>query len=191
MAMSVRNTKNPLLVFGVFLLAACSSTGPGLPPAPDSPSAVPPISTAQMPVEIPVVDPSPSIPQNQPQLPASKGGSSSPAIDTPFWLSVGQTAALDVQDSSYAITFVGVTEDSRCPQGAQCIVAGTVSVIVRVAKDAENPVEIRLSRGDVGETQSTVQVEAIALTLSKVSPLAAVGESVDPAAYQLELLIEN
>jgi hypothetical protein len=84
---------------------------------------------------------------------------------------------------------VEVTEDSRCPQGAQCIVAGNIGVKLSVSKDGGDFLEVVLSRGDVGETQPTMQIEAISLTLKNVAPLASVGEAVDPATYQLELLI--
>ena len=120
-----------------------------------------------------------------------KGGNNIPNIGQPFWIPVGQTVQLEVEGATYAITFVEVSEDSRCPQGAQCIVAGNVGVKLLVAKDGGSAIEVILTRGDVGETQATMQVDAISLTLNNVAPLGAVGQPVDAALYQLELLIEK
>ena len=183
--------KRTMAVFVAFILSACASSQQDLPTL--VPTHTPPptstATTAPSPEEVPVAE-SPLIdPQRQPQLPPVKGGNTTPNLSQPFWIPVGQTVELEVDAAKYAINFVEVTEDSRCPQGAQCIVAGNVGVKLSVSKDDGQAVEIILSQGDVGETEPTAQFESISVTLNNVAPLASVGEAVDPATYQLELLI--
>lgn len=47
-----------------------------------------------------------------------------------FSLSVGQTAL--IESEGLKLTFVEVEEDSRCPQGVECVQAGQVTCRVRV-----------------------------------------------------------
>lgn len=179
--------KTLFLVLLAWLLSACtaslqepSTSVPTDTPLP-TPGAIPEEAALD---ELPLTDP-----QKQPQRPSGNGDNTAPNIDQPFWIPVGQTVELEVDGSKYTITFVEVIEDSRCPKGAQCIVAGNVGVKLSVSKDGGEPVEVVLSRGDVGETQPTVQIEGISISFSSLAPLASVGEAVDPATYQLELLI--
>ncbi|KAA3646234.1 MAG: hypothetical protein DWQ07_08405 [Chloroflexi bacterium] len=180
-----------LTVILALLLSSCTASlqEPPTTVPTNTPLPTPTTTLAPTPEEAPVNEIPPPGPQNQPQLPPIKGGNTIPNIGQPFWIPVGQTAELEVDGAKYAITFLEVTEDSRCPQGAQCIVAGNVGVKLSVSKDGGEAVEVILSRGDVGETQPTVQFEAISMTLNNVAPLASVGEAVDPATYHLELLI--
>lgn len=183
--------KKNTFVLIAFVLSACTASlqePPTLIPT-NTPLPAPTEMTA--PQEVPVAETPLSRPQSQPQLPPVKGGNATPNVGQPFWIPVGQTVELEVDGAKYAIIFLEVTEDSRCPQGAQCIVAGNIGVKLSLSKEGGDPVEVVLTRGDVGETQPTIQYEAISLTLNNVAPLGAVGQPVDPAMYQLELLVEN
>jgi hypothetical protein len=59
-------------------------------------------------------------------------------LDSPFNIGINQTAHLTSADID--LSFVDVTEDSRCPSDVQCIWAGRVSVLVelKIASSGEN-----------------------------------------------------
>ena len=67
-------------------------------------------------------------------LPLAAAGcaSSAPTVQAeagvPFRLALGETAALD----GHTIRFAEVVEDSRCPEGAQCVWAGRARIAVTV-----------------------------------------------------------
>lgn len=53
------------------------------------------------------------------------------SVDRDFDLSPGQSARVD--GSALTISFVGVTEDSRCPEGVVCVWAGNGAVSLSLA----------------------------------------------------------
>lgn len=55
-------------------------------------------------------------------------------LGQPFKLVINQAASFKQAD--FSLRFVNVTEDSRCPSGAQCIWAGQVSTLVEATKDS-------------------------------------------------------
>src|SRR5512141_1108328 len=59
-------------------------------------------------------------------------------LDTPFELGAGKTATLPSSDN-VSITFVGVSEDSRCPSGVQCAWAGQAVVQIKVSPTGGGP----------------------------------------------------
>ena len=104
-----------------------------------------------------------------------------------FHLRIGQGAMID----DLVITFLAVSEDSRCPEGAQCFWAGRVKVGVRVEKDGQAIDEFELTEGamtegDVGE----VEVAGIVVRLLGVQPYPVMGEQILEGEYVLELVVE-
>lgn len=69
-------------------------------------------------------------------------------FNEPFTLGVLQTA--QSEDGNVSVQFLEITEDSLCPEDAQCIWAGTVIINVSV-KEGENeeiiPLELRSTSG--------------------------------------------
>lgn len=55
-----------------------------------------------------------------------------PAMDAPFRLGIGEAARID----GHTVTFGAVTEDSRCPEGVDCIRAGEARIQVEVDGEA-------------------------------------------------------
>ena len=66
----------------------------------------------------------------QPGVTGSVATSIQVATGSEFELSVGQEAR--VQGTSLRIRFDGVSQDSRCPQGVQCVWAGNAVVNLRI-----------------------------------------------------------
>ena len=67
-------------------------------------------------------------------------GCASPAPASPdpaseIALHVGEKA--QVQGGELVVTFVGVTQDSRCPKGEQCITAGCNDYVVKPADNRQ------------------------------------------------------
>lgn len=87
-----------------------------------------------------------------------------PVMDEPFRLGVGETARVD----GHTVRFVAVAEDSRCPEGVQCIRAGEAKI--RVEANSE-PVELTIPNGMMrdGET-SDVRMGALTLTVTDLTP---------------------
>ena len=54
-----------------------------------------------------------------------------------FTLELGQTA--QIPDAAIEIIFSEITNDSRCPEDAQCVVAGDVTVLVVIEGQARGP----------------------------------------------------
>ena len=58
---------------------------------------------------------------------------------------IGYGKTIEVKDQKVKVTFKSVAEDSRCPQGDQCIWAGNAGVVLSVARGSERPVDITLN----------------------------------------------
>lgn len=86
---------------------------------------------------------------------SAEEGSSTPIsalFDSPFELQIGQEAVFD--DEGLKITFVDVSEDSRCPAATNCVVSGLAKVRVDVVA-GERPLgmhEFVLGQRTIGGT---------------------------------------
>lgn len=108
-------------------------------------------------------------------------------LGQPFKLSIGQSAVIE----DLAITFTAVSEDSRCPEGAQCIWAGQVKVVVRVQKDGEALGEFEMTVGTLTDGDvAAVEVAGYVLSLLGVEPYPKVGEEIGEGEYVLEMVVE-
>jgi len=109
-------------------------------------------------------------------------GSSSPTkpetfdVGEEFTLAAGASGA--ARDGSFEVTFVGVTEDSRCPSDAQCIWAGEVKLKLAL-KAGSNEVPER----EVKETESTT-LAGRKLTVVRVLPYPVSTRRIAPEDYR-------
>jgi hypothetical protein len=74
------------------------------------------------------------------------------SVNKELTLKYGQT--IDIKEEKLKIKFVSVDEDSRCPQGEQCIRAGNAGITIEITKTGTNPVSIALSTS--GESQEFI-----------------------------------
>lgn len=108
------------------------------------------------------------------------------ALGLPFELRIGQRVRID----GLVITFVAISEDSRCPEGVQCIWAGRVKVSVRVQHNGEalgdyDLTEGAMREGDVGE----IVVAGYLLRLLGVEPYPMVGAQIGDEEYLVEMVV--
>jgi len=109
-------------------------------------------------------------------------------LGQPFQVRIGESATIN----GLVITFVAVSEDSRCPRGAECIWAGRVKVMVQVQKDGELLGEFELTDGEMtGGDVGEVQVTGFVVRLLGVTPYPKVGEEIGAGEYVMEMVMER
>lgn len=86
------------------------------------------------------------------------------------------------------VKFLDVVEDSRCPKGANCIWAGSVTVKLQVMLSGKPPKIIELSTLDGRET---VEYEGFSVTLIRVLPYPQANEAFHESLYRVELEISK
>lgn len=110
-------------------------------------------------------------------------------LNTPFQLRIGQSAQLDSE--GITLDFLEVTEDSRCPEDVQCIVAGQVSTLVSISINGT-------VRGDYNLTIGLREDDAVAnapsgftIQLIAVAPYPTTSQPIEPADYIATFLISG
>jgi hypothetical protein len=109
------------------------------------------------------------------------------ATGKPFTLQVGHTARL--ASESLLVGFDGVSADSRCPEGAQCVWAGDVTARVwwQRGGGARQSGELHLSP----RTAKPLQMGGLQLTLVAMDPAPVSDKAVDKSAYVATLLLSS
>lgn len=100
---------------------------------------------------------------------ASAGSPAAPEsvkLNQPFTLRVGTSASVDGE--GIQVGFETVVSDSRCPKGAQCIVAGDATIRVWLARGSQSreTQELKTSPQDKAQTV----IGQYRLTLSALTP---------------------
>jgi hypothetical protein len=100
------------------------------------------------------------------------------AVDRDFDLSPGQSARVD--GSALTISFIGVTEDSRCPVGVQCVWAGNavVSLSVMVNGDVRSSTSLNTTL-----TPRSVRIAGYEISLVALKPEPKQGVPIPQASY--------
>jgi hypothetical protein len=107
-------------------------------------------------------------------------------VGKPFTLKVGQNA--DVEPLGVSVTFVNVTEDSRCPSDVTCIWAGQVSIVVDVkASGNSSRIALTLSGGQ-SEAKS---LGSYSIRLVDVQPYPVSTKKISPSEYVVTLVLES
>ena len=87
-------------------------------------------------------------------------------LDTP--IQINYQDSLTINDK-LSLKFSNVTEDSRCPEGAQCIWEGRITIVLEVIENGEKTGELSLSNNPRDEMQ--VQgINEYTITLIDVKP---------------------
>lgn len=102
-----------------------------------------------------------------------------------FTLPVGQTAVIEGQDLE--LRFKTVLSDNRCPQGAQCIIAGEVRIILEIKQNGV-PNSVELSQPGQFEDYSLESYGQYKF-IFKVLPYPEVGHQIADDDYELKLTI--
>lgn len=67
------------------------------------------------------------------------------ALDQEFEIKIGQRVS--IKKEGLTVSFTRVAEDSRCPEGVQCIWAGNGKIVLRVSKARRRAATMRLNTG--------------------------------------------
>ena len=102
-------------------------------------------------------------------------------LDVEGTLAAGATAP--VKGTDLQVTFVGVTEDSRCPTDTSCVWAGEVNVKLSLKLGSQAPVESSVLEG------RTTLIEPYRLTVTRVLPEPVSTKKIQPGDYRINLLV--
>ena len=104
-----------------------------------------------------------------------------------FTLPVGQRAAIETEDLE--VRFKMVISDNRCPQGATCIIAGEVRLILEVIQE-ENPDSLELSQPGLFDDYSLESYGQYKF-IYKVLPYPENGQVIGSDEYELKLTVTD
>lgn len=110
-------------------------------------------------------------------------------LDTPFQLKIGQSA--QINSEGLTIDFLEVTEDSRCPEDVQCIVAGQVSTLVSISKNGTVEGDYNLTIGSREEDAVAITPGGLTIQLEAVAPYPNTTQPIEPADYIATFLVSG
>jgi len=117
---------------------------------------------------------------------AQAGGRKGVSLNQEFTLKVGQTAL--IRPGGLKVTFERVLEDSRCPEGVNCIWAGNARIAVGLSRAGGRPTPVELNTDVEPRRQSCLHYEVKLLGLS---PRPEEGKRVDEKSYSLTLVVKK
>lgn len=77
--------------------------------------------------------------------PQPLGGGKEAVLDQEFEIRIGERVS--IKKEGLTVSFTRVAEDSRCPEGVQCIWAGNGKILLRVSKARRRAATMRLNTG--------------------------------------------
>ena len=102
----------------------------------------------------------------------------------PFQLKMNESAKLDGEDLK--VTFTKVMEDSRCPEGTDCLWAGEVKVAV-TANTGNRSYQIALTREGKQTGPVTLPAGNFRISLLEVAPYPKNQKKIQPEDYKIKL----
>jgi hypothetical protein len=111
-----------------------------------------------------------------------------PELGEPFEVLYSGTATVS---PTLSVNFFRLTEDSRCPDGAECITAGKVTVQLRADVTGAGRRTLDLTLDPAAPELAKAAWEGYVFELLEVSPYPQVGETYEPTDYSLRLLIDR
>ncbi|MGH9755428.1 MAG: hypothetical protein ACREA2_21835 [Blastocatellia bacterium] len=101
-----------------------------------------------------------------------------------FDLKINQKAM--IEGEGLAVVFESVPEDSRCPEGVNCVWSGNAMIRIRSSKQKQTPATIELNT-DVGSKSSSYLNYEIKLVALKPRPTA--DKAIQPSEYKAALIV--
>lgn len=116
----------------------------------------------------------------------SAGSSGEGSLGKEFKLRVGRGAV--VRGEGLRAEFVSVVEDSRCPEGVNCIWAGNAKISLRLRKAGQKPATFDLNTGADPRSASHLGYE---VTLVRLDPHPKADAPPNKKAYVATLLVRK
>jgi hypothetical protein len=101
-----------------------------------------------------------------------------------FELKINQEAR--IEGEALAVVFESVVEDSRCPEGVDCIWSGNAKIRLKSGKQKQTPATVELNT-DVGSKGSSYLNYEISLVALKPRPKA--DKPIQPNEYRATLIV--
>lgn len=86
------------------------------------------------------------------------------------------------------VKFAEVLEDSRCPEGVDCLWAGNARIALELYFNDKEPLKIEM---DTNGPKSTVEFEGGAITIVSLDPYPKADTQIDRSAYKVSLQIKE
>lgn len=103
-------------------------------------------------------------------------------LNESFELALGQTKKL--KDGTFMLTFAEVTQDSRCPDGVNCVRAG--EIIFNLSSDSNT-----LSVTKKAKQEGKALIGGYEVVIAEAMPYPQSGVPKDPNAYVLRLMVRK
>ena len=113
------------------------------------------------------------------------GSSLKASLNSEFTLEPGQSAR--ISSDSMDIKFIGVTADSRCQTGVECIQAGVVTCHIEITKDNS---KTQLFLGEVGTMINNTPFQNYSFTFH-VLPYPEAGKKIAKGDYRLYVTVSK
>src|SRR5262245_36607773 len=114
----------------------------------------------------------------------AQGAAPERELGRPFEMKPGESVTVQ----GVRITFDGVTEDSRCPTGVQCVWAGDVAAAFELEK---SPDAVRVTLHTSGRFQQQAEFDSLVVRLEDVKPYPKLGQTIARADYRATLLVSK
>lgn len=108
-------------------------------------------------------------------------------LDEPFTLAPGESVR--VWGTLLDVTFVAVTGDSRCPEGAECVWEGDAAVAAEMDLLGETSSHTLHTSGDARLGPRSVERGGYRLELEALEPSPRVGAAISPSEYRATLRV--
>ncbi|XOF33361.1 MAG: hypothetical protein ACL93V_15365 [Candidatus Electrothrix sp. YB6] len=105
-------------------------------------------------------------------------------VELPFTVDLRAGASTRI-NSDLTIRFVGVTNESRCPTGAQCAWAGNAEVELALSGSGDQVTHLNTG----AQYPRTEKYHGYTITLQELKPYPVAGQTISPGSYTAVLVI--
>ena len=110
-------------------------------------------------------------------------------LGSQFQIKIDQTGL--IRSENIKVTFLDVTEDSRCPSDVTCIWAGQAKIIVNILKHYQDIGDLTLTSGAGNGDLATKAFDGYSIELVKVDPYPISTEKIELSDYIITLVVTN
>lgn len=110
-------------------------------------------------------------------------------LNNPFKLNINQTAIIGPEN--LRITFLNVTEDSRCPSDVQCVWEGQAKVQINVLQDNKDIMTFNLTKRAGHDESSVLNIDGYSITLEKIDPYPVSTKKIENSDYSIVLKVKK